>query len=45
MGPNIQAVGVFDPWPGSPPFHNLMPGEMIGQHMGGEMGFLAAVYI
>jgi hypothetical protein len=45
MGPRIQAVGVFDPWPGSPPFHNLMPAEMVPQHMGGQMGFLAAVQI
>lgn len=43
MGPNVQAVGVLDPWPYSPPFHPLTPPEMIPAHMGGQMTFLAAV--
>jgi hypothetical protein len=45
MGPNIQAVGVFDPWPGSPPFHPLSPPELVPAHMGGQMNFLAAVSV
>ena len=44
-GPNVLAVGVFDPWPGSPDFHPLTPPERIPQHLGGQMGFLAAVHI
>ena len=44
-GPNVQGVGVFDPWPWNPPFHSLTPAEIRGQHEGGEMGFLAAVHI
>ena len=45
IGPNIQAVGVFVPWPYNPAFHLLTPAEMIPQHMGGEMAFLAAVHV
>jgi hypothetical protein len=28
-GPNIQNVGVIDPWPGSPDFHPLSPPETV----------------
>ncbi|WP_414649022.1 hypothetical protein [Dyella sp.] len=44
LGPNVQAVGVMDPWPGSPGFHSLSPSEMMPTPYG-EMFFLAAVYI
>lgn len=42
-GPYIRAMGVFDPWPYSPPFHMLARAETIPEHMGGQLSFLAAV--
>jgi hypothetical protein len=45
MGPKPESIGVFGPWPASPPFHPLSPLEMLGQHEGGQMGYLAAVHV
>lgn len=45
MGPNVQQVSVFDPWPYSPAFHPLSQPEMVPAHMGGQMNFLAAVQV
>lgn len=45
MGPNVQRVGVLDPWPYSPSFHFLSPAEMVPMHLGGQMTFLASVDI
>lgn len=44
-GPLIQKLGVFDPWPWSPDFHDLSPPEIVPAHLGGQMNFLAAVNI
>ena len=44
MGPTqVAAVGVLDPWPGSPGYHLLTPPEMVPAHLGGQMTFLATV--
>ncbi|MBV8047132.1 MAG: hypothetical protein JO171_08270 [Paludibacterium sp.] len=43
MGPNVRAIGVIDPFPGSPEFHWLTPAEMLPANQGGEMTFLASV--
>lgn len=45
VGPNIQSVGVLDPWPLGPSFHPLSPLEMVPVHLGGQMTFLATVRI
>jgi hypothetical protein len=45
MGPNIQAVGVLDPYPGIPDFHPLSKPEIFPNLMGGQMTFLAAVQV
>jgi hypothetical protein len=45
MGPNVQAVGVLDPYPGIPDFHPLNVAEMTPSLMGGQMTFLAAVQV
>jgi hypothetical protein len=45
MGPNVQAVGVVDPWPSSPRTHPLSKPEMVPIHLGGQMTFLATIRI
>ena len=45
MGPSPYAAAVLDPWPGSPDWHYLSPGEFTPVHLGGEMTFLASVDI
>lgn len=45
MGPNPTAVGVIDPYPGSPDFHLLSGPEMVPAHMGGDMTYVASVHI
>lgn len=45
MGPDVQSVGVLDPWPYSPPYHPLAQPEMVPAHMGGQMTFAAAVHV
>lgn len=43
-GPNVQAVGVIDPFPTTLGFHPLTPPEIVATHNpGGQMTFLAAV--
>lgn len=43
-GPNVQAVGVVDPWPYSQRTHPLSPAEMMpAVFPGGQMTFLASV--
>ena len=44
-GPQIRDVWVFDPYPGVPPLRTLTPAERTPQHLGGDMGFLAAVRV
>lgn len=44
MGPNIQAVGVFDPWPGRGP-RALMPDEARPVFLGGSLIYLVAVTV
>lgn len=44
-GPNIQSVGVLDPWPYSPGFHPLTQAELYPAHQGGDMTFLASVQV
>jgi len=44
-GPNVVSVGVLDPWPGSPSFHLLTPGELLPASQGGQMMYLAAVRV
>jgi Papain-like cysteine protease AvrRpt2 len=43
-GPDVVAVGVFDPWPGNGA-HGLTPQEMTPAHLGGEMSFVATALI
>jgi hypothetical protein len=46
FGPNVQAVGVVDPWPYSPRLHPLSPAEMRASVFpGGQMTFLASVRV
>ena len=45
MGPNVQSVGVLDPYPTNPDFHPLTMAELIPAALGGQMMFLAAVHI
>jgi hypothetical protein len=46
IGPTqVAAIGVLDPWPGSPAYHPLSPLESIATLLGGEMTFLAAVRV
>jgi len=45
MGPNVQEVGVLDPWPTSGGYHLLSPAEMVPSAIGGQMTYLAAVHI
>lgn len=45
MGPNVQAVGVLDPHPGSPNFHYISPAEYTPVHMGGQLLFLGRVNV
>src|SRR5258708_40217089 len=42
---NIQVIGVLDPYPDSPAFHQLPPLEMRPISFGGQMAFLAAVNV
>lgn len=45
-GPNIQTIGVMDPWPASAGFHTLSASEMLpATQQGGEMTFLAASFV
>lgn len=44
-GPDVQAVGVLDPWPFSPAYHMLTHLEMVPAHMGGQMTFAASVQV
>jgi hypothetical protein len=45
-GPNLQSVGVLDPWPYNPPFHPLtVPETTAIDQPGGQMSFLASVRI
>ena len=43
-GPNVTAVGVFDPWPGRGS-RALAPAEMVPVHMGGALQFAATVTV
>lgn len=43
-GPNIQAVGVFDPWPGIG-MRALTGHEMRPMHLGGGLRFAATVHV
>jgi hypothetical protein len=45
MGPNVQAVGVLDPFPGSAGYHALAPAEIVPAHMGGQMTYLASIQV
>jgi hypothetical protein len=44
MGPNITAVGVFDPFPGVGP-RALSAAEMVPMHLGGGLRFVATVNV
>lgn len=44
-GPIPQAMGVLDPYPGSPDFHWLSFSEIVAANLGGQMMFLGAVQI
>jgi hypothetical protein len=44
LGPNIYAVGVFDPWPGRGA-RGLAPTEMVDVGRGGAMSFVATVTV
>ena len=45
MGPNVQEVGVLDPFPTSGGYHLLNPGEITASMLGGQMTYLAAVHV
>lgn len=45
MGPNVQAVGVLDPFPTSPKFHYLSPADYTPAHQGGQLRFLGRVRV
>ncbi|WP_402718474.1 hypothetical protein [Janthinobacterium rivuli] len=45
MGPNVQGVGVLDPYPLSPAFHYLSPEEYTPAHLGGQLRFLGRVRV
>lgn len=45
MGPNVQNVGVLDPYPLSPNFHYLSPAEYQPAHLGGQLRFLGRVHV
>jgi hypothetical protein len=44
VGPNVVAIGVFDPWPGRGA-RNLTPMEMTPKQAGGGLQFLATVKV
>jgi hypothetical protein len=44
MGPNVRAVGVFDPWPGRGA-RNLSVFEMTPKNQNGGLMFIATVSV
>ncbi len=44
QGPSIDAIGVFDPWPGVG-VRGLLPAELVPVHMGGRLRFLVTVIV